>query len=70
MGLTQKQAAWTLYGVAALTGFVSVVLTTVESGRQLLLSVLFAILGVVTYFVWRFSLRPEISKPAEKPPET
>ena len=70
MGLTQKQAAWTLYGVAALTSFVSVVLTTVESGRQLLLSVLFAILSVVTFFVWKFSLRPGISKAAEKPPES
>lgn len=70
MGLTQKQSAWTLYGVAALTGSISVVLTTLESGRQLLISILFAVLSVVTYFVWKFSQRPGASEAADVPPES
>ncbi|MSU36126.1 MAG: undecaprenyl/decaprenyl-phosphate alpha-N-acetylglucosaminyl 1-phosphate transferase [Pedosphaera sp.] len=68
LGLTQKQAAWTLYGVAVLTGSISVLLTTLESGGQLLLSVLFAILSIVTYFIWKFSLRPRTSEAAKVPP--
>lgn len=57
MGLSQKQAAWTLYSVAALTGMMAVILTTQPTDRQFVLSAFFALLSVVAYSLWRYAQR-------------
>jgi UDP-GlcNAc:undecaprenyl-phosphate GlcNAc-1-phosphate transferase len=60
LGLNQRQAAWTLYGVAATTGTVSVFLSLLPHGRQLLISALFALLAAGVYLIWRFRGRPNV----------
>lgn len=57
LGLSQKHAAWVLYFVAAGLGAASVLLSRLEIGHQLQLSVLFATLAVAAYVFWRIHLR-------------
>jgi UDP-GlcNAc:undecaprenyl-phosphate GlcNAc-1-phosphate transferase len=57
LGLSQKHAAWILYFVAAGLGAASVLLTRLEIGHQLQLSVLFALLATGAYVFWRIHLR-------------
>jgi len=57
LGLSQKHAAWVLYFVAAGLGAASILLTRLDPGHQLQVSVLFALLAVGAYIFWRFHLR-------------
>ena len=57
LGLSQKHAAWLLYFVAAGLGGASVLLSRMDPGHQVQLSVLFALLAIGAYVFWRFHLR-------------
>ncbi len=57
MGLSQRQAAWTLYGVAILTSLLSITLSLMDKDRQLFLSSLFAALAVGFTIFWRVRIR-------------
>lgn len=57
MGLSHRQAAWSLYGVALVTGLLSIVLSLLGKSGQLFLSALFAALAVGFTILWRIRLR-------------
>jgi UDP-GlcNAc:undecaprenyl-phosphate/decaprenyl-phosphate GlcNAc-1-phosphate transferase len=57
MGLSQRQAAWTLYAVAATLGIAAILLSQLEHGRQSVFSLLFAALASGVYVIWRTVLR-------------
>lgn len=57
MGLSHRQAAWTLYAVAILTGLLSITLSLMDKGGQLFMSALFAALAVGFTVMWRVRLR-------------
>ncbi len=57
MGLNHKQAAWTLYAVAAGLGSTAILISRLEHGRQLVFSVVFVGLATGTYVVWKVLLR-------------
>jgi UDP-GlcNAc:undecaprenyl-phosphate GlcNAc-1-phosphate transferase len=57
MGLSQRQAAWTLYAVAATLGIAAILLSQLEHGRQSMFSLLFAGLATGVYIIWRTVLR-------------
>lgn len=76
MGMNHRQAAWTLYAVAAALGVTAIILSRLEHGRQLIFSALFAGLGAGIYAVWRLRLRehfldePEPQQPKVPPPSS
>ncbi len=57
MGMSQRQAAWTLYLVAAGTAGLGVVLTRLETDDQVIGSVLLASLSAGVYMLWKLRLR-------------
>jgi UDP-GlcNAc:undecaprenyl-phosphate GlcNAc-1-phosphate transferase len=70
MGMDHRQAAWTLYGVAAGLGATAILLSRLEHGRQLIFSALFAALAAGVYAVWRLRLRDRFldeSEPGDPP---
>lgn len=70
MGMDHRQAAWTLYAVAAGLGATAILLSRLEHGRQLIFSALFAALAAGIYAVWRLSLRDRFleDSEADEPP--
>jgi len=67
LGLSHRQAAWTLYVVAALTGLLAIVMSLLDSNQQLILSALFLTLGLLSFVVWKTWLRNFF--PHQKPPK-
>jgi UDP-GlcNAc:undecaprenyl-phosphate GlcNAc-1-phosphate transferase len=65
LGLSHRQAAWLLYGVAFVTGAFAVLLTAVGTGRQLQLSALFGLLACVVAVLWKFGVRDAVEKADE-----
>jgi len=61
LGMNHRQAAWTLYAVAAGTGAFAVALSRMPLDRQVTLSVFFAAVAGAALMVWRigFGLRPD-----------
>jgi UDP-GlcNAc:undecaprenyl-phosphate/decaprenyl-phosphate GlcNAc-1-phosphate transferase len=57
MGLSHRQAAWTLYAVAIVTGLLSITLSLMDKDRQVFLTGLFAALAVGFTVMWRVRLR-------------
>lgn len=69
MGMNHRQAAWTLYAVAAGLGATAILLSQLERGRQLIFSAIFAALAAGMYAVWRLRLRDRFLEDADEPPE-
>jgi UDP-GlcNAc:undecaprenyl-phosphate/decaprenyl-phosphate GlcNAc-1-phosphate transferase len=67
LGLNQRQTAWALYAVAAGTGAMAVLLSRLETGRQLVFSVLFAGLAAGIYTFWKFGLRARVEGDEDEP---
>jgi UDP-GlcNAc:undecaprenyl-phosphate GlcNAc-1-phosphate transferase len=65
LGLSQRQAAWLLYAVAAFTGLLAIVLTVLDTAQQVILSSLFALLAIGVYWLWRTRLRNLLEDDAE-----
>ena len=57
LGLSQKHAAWVLYFVTAGLCAVGVLISRLDTSHQLQLSLVFALVAVAAFFVWRFHLR-------------
>jgi len=57
MGLSHRQAAWTLYAVAFVTGLLSIILSLMDKDGQLNMSALFAALAIGFTILWRIRLR-------------
>lgn len=68
MGMNHRQAAWTLYAVAAGLGATAIILSRLEQGRQLIFSVVFAAIAAGVYAVWRLRLRDRFLETAEEDP--
>ena len=68
MGMNHRQAAWTLYAVAAGLGATAILLSRLEHGRQLIFSVIFAGLAAGVYAVWRLRLRDHFLEADEPAP--
>jgi UDP-GlcNAc:undecaprenyl-phosphate GlcNAc-1-phosphate transferase len=68
LGLSQRQAAWVLYGVAATTSLLAIVLSLLDSSQQVILSCLFVALAVGVYWLWKAKLRDLVEAEAEKAP--
>jgi UDP-GlcNAc:undecaprenyl-phosphate GlcNAc-1-phosphate transferase len=69
LGLSQRQAAWLLYFVAASLGGMSIFLTHLQAGQQKQLSFLFAGLALGGYLVWKLHLR-EVVDPERRESES
>jgi UDP-GlcNAc:undecaprenyl-phosphate GlcNAc-1-phosphate transferase len=70
MGLNHRQAAWTLYAVAAGLGSTAILISRFEHGNQLIFSVIFVGCGAGSYLVWRLMLRErfhDASRPTPPP---
>jgi UDP-GlcNAc:undecaprenyl-phosphate GlcNAc-1-phosphate transferase len=67
MGLSQRQAAWTLYAVAAILGIAAIFLSQLEHGRQSVFTLLFASLGAGVYAIWRLVLRSRFLSDEDAP---
>lgn len=61
MGYDHRQASWILYSVAIVTGILAIVLSLLDLGSQLFLSVLFLVMAVGFFLVWRSRLRDDTS---------
>jgi len=57
LGMNHRQASCTLYIVATVLGGTAILLFRLEHGRQLIFSLIFAILSVGVYAIWRLLLR-------------
>lgn len=61
MGYDHRQAAWILYSVAIITGVLAIALSLLDLGSQFFLSILFLIMAVGFFFIWRSRLRDDTS---------
>jgi UDP-GlcNAc:undecaprenyl-phosphate GlcNAc-1-phosphate transferase len=57
LGLNHRQAAWTLYGVAASTGLLAITLSLLDSVQQVVVSSVFATVLAGLYWLWRSRAR-------------
>ncbi len=68
MGMNHRQAAWTLYAVAAGLGSTAILLSRLEHGQQLVFSVILAGLAATSYVVWRLHLREHFNEDKDDVP--
>lgn len=57
LGMNHRQAAWTLYGVAAATGLLAIVLSLLDAVQQVVVSSVFAVVLGGLYWLWRTRAR-------------
>lgn len=67
MGMNHRQAAWTLYAVAAGLGSTAIILSRLEHGLQLVFSVVFAAIAAASYLFWRLQHRTRAQEGAGTP---
>ena len=61
MGYDHRQASWILYSVAIVTGILAITLSLLDLGSQFFLSILFLIMAVGFFLIWRSRLRDDTS---------
>lgn len=65
LGLNHRQAAWTLYAVAGLTGLLAIVLSLLDGVQQVIVSAVFGLVAAAAYWAWRVKARRLVEDDAE-----